>query len=671
MMMTRNASSATRDELVKSVTVPIAGNTSDRLAPALAPIQFRKAWMQSALVALSAALLFVPISAGAQTNGAHYFVDCSQAVAGDGSIAHPWNRLEAISAHLFQPGDVIAVRRDTRCDGALTLHGAGSPAAGVRLTAYGEGPRPKIVATGKDRQAVLLENGAYWQIDSLDIAGGNTYGLLVTGNEDKAQSNIALRNLVVHDVQGGELKEKDNGLVVFLRGSKGQRFDRVLIDNVVAAHTNQWAGIMMGAGKFDSDDEGYNRDVVIRNSVAHDVFGDGIILFRVRNGLIDSSTAWLTGQQPSETTGTPNAIWTWSCTDCAVRNNEAFLTESPGVDGGAYDIDWATTRNAVEKNYAHDTQGYCMAVFGAGYVTHDAVLRQNLCVNNGMSPRMATLQGAIYIRTWNDGKIDGLTVEKNTVIWNPPVQAAPIVNDEGVQLEGTPLAVRENVIRTSSPNLMRSFGDKLLFTRNRYEYHGTQEPFWNWNGRTWHSFRELQAAGAEKDSELHVKAILPSGNSQPLLTAAQTPMDDLAALPGLDGHPPPPAEKAQLWLATWLDLKLDAEGLFAPEAMARLSVLRTLAREYSPRQLQIVVVVPNPKLDRNLSNALLDLDVPSIRFVRASAAMRSIPTLLFDSQDHVVRSWDAASEDVNAAAIGYVVRCELGAPTYSQMDTRP
>jgi len=55
---------------------------------------------------------------------------------------------------MLQPGDVIAVRRDTRCDGALTLHGAGSPAAGVRLTAYGEGPRPKIVATGKDRQAV-------------------------------------------------------------------------------------------------------------------------------------------------------------------------------------------------------------------------------------------------------------------------------------------------------------------------------------------------------------------------------------------------------------------------------------------------------------------------------------------------------------------------------------
>lgn len=600
-----------------------------------------------------------------------YYADCSGAVQGDGSRTHPWNSLDALSKHLFKPSEIVALKRGTQCRGTLLLHGSGSPDGRVRLTAYGEGPRPKIVATNKDTQAVLLENAEYWQIDSLDIAGGNTYGLLVTGDQDRVQSNITLRNLVIHDVQGGELKEKDNGLLVFLRGSKGQRFEHVLIDNVVAAHTNQWSGIMMGAGKFYSDEDGYNRDVVIRNSVAHDVYGDGIILFRVSNGLIDSSTAWLTGQQPSETTGTPNAIWTWSCIDCAVRNNEAFLTESPGVDGGAFDIDWATTRNTVEKNYAHDTQGYCAAVFGAGYVTHDGVLRENLCVDNGMSPRMATLQGAIYIRTWNGGKIDGLTIEKNTIVWDPPVQAAPIVNDEGAQLEGNPLVVRDNLIRTGSPNLMRSFGGELQFTRNRYEYYGRQDPYWNWNGKRWDSLQALQAAGAEAGSELRVKtARLTEGSDRP---AAGPPfaIGPLAGLPGLDGKALPAAEKAQCTLATALDLRLDSDGLFTPEAMARLSALRTLAREYAARQLQIVAVVPDAQLNEALRNALLDLDVPSIRFVQAAAAMGAMPTALIDGNNKVAAQWEAGSSDLNAASLGYAVRRELGAPIYAQMDTRP
>ena len=347
------------------------------------------------------------------------------------------------------------------------------------------------------------------QIDSLDISGGNTYGLLVTGDEDKVLGHITLRNLVVHDVQGGELKSKDNGLVVFLRGSQKQRFDHILVDNVVAAHTNQWAGIMMGAGNFYSDEKGYNRDVIIRDSVVHDVYGDGITLFRVSNGLIDSSTAWLTGQQPTQDVGTPNAIWTWSCTDCAVRNNESFLTESPGVDGGAYDIDWATTRNTVEDNYAHDTQGYCMAAFGAGYVTHDAVLRGNVCVDNGLSPRLARLQGAIYIHTWDNGSIDGLTIEKNTIDWNPPAPAAAVVNDEGTELAGSPIAVRDNVILSTSPLLIRSFGRTLTFSDNRYEYFGLGDPSWTWNGTTGQSLEQLQAAGAEKGAGCRIQPYRP------------------------------------------------------------------------------------------------------------------------------------------------------------------
>lgn len=623
-----------------------------------------------AVFALSALIVLVLLAArcaAAQTPAHRYFLDCSQSANGDGSQQRPWNQIAEVSGHTFLPGDTIALRRGTTCAGSLTLHGSGSPVARIRLTAYGEGPRPKIVAGNQVTQAVLLKDAEYWQIDSFDISGGNAYGLLVTGDQDKVQSHITLRNLVVHDVYGGELKNKDNGLVVFLRGSKAQRFDDVLIENVVAAHTNQWAGIMMGAGNFYSDEAGYNRDVVIRNSVAHDVYGDGIILFRVRGGLIDSSTAWLTGQQPTEVVGTPNAIWTWSCTDCAVRNNESFLTESPGVDGGAYDIDWDTVRNTVANNYAHDTQGYCVAVFGAGYVTRDAVVRGNVCVDNGLSPRMARLQGAVYLHTWNGGVIDGLTFEDNLIDWNPPAPSAPIVDDDGAAFAGSPLVVRNNTIRSTSPLLLRSSSARLTFADNVYQYSGMDRPAWQWNGKTWNSLAALQAAGASLGSRL--QPIPPASQPTRPLNAAFAA--DLRHLVDLDGHTLPPGATATYRLITTLRLQLDGDSLLDPSVMARLSVLRTLAREYDQRQLQILVLVPDPHLTPALRNALLDLDAPRIHFVRAPAARGTQPTLLLDAKDRVTAQWPASFPGFNAATVGYAVRQALGVPIYAQMDTRP
>ena len=626
---------------------------------------------KSILIALFVAALSTGYQAVGQAPATRLFVDCSQAAAGDGSSAHPWNTLDALSAHLFKPGQVSAIKRGTVCQGTLSLHGSGSPDAGVRLTAYGEGARPKIVASNKDTQALLLRNAEYWQIDSLDISGGSKYGLLVAGDQDKVQSHITLRNLVVHDLQGGELKDKDNGLVVFLRGSKLQRFDDVLIEDVVVAHTNQWSGIMMGAGTFYSDEDGYNRNVVIRNSVAHDVYGDGIILFRVRNGVIDSSTAWLTGQQPTQNVGTPNAIWTWSCTDCTVRNNEAFLTESPGVDGGAYDIDWATTRNTVEQNYAHDTQGYCVAAFGAGYVTHAAVLRNNVCVDNGLSPRMARLQGAIYIHTWDGGKIEGLTIENNFIDWNPPAEAAAIVNDDGTELTGSPLIVRNNVIRGTSPLLIKSFGKQLVFAGNRYQYTGLADPCWTWNGRTWHTLSAVQAAGAEKGSQVDVQSASPARDPTQSTAGPKSSMSALGNRTTLDGQLLPAVQKAQYRLVLPFALTLDNDGLLSPDVMARLSVLRTLAREYNPRQLQIVVVVPNAVVTETLRNALSDLDAPSIRFVHASARDGAMSIELVSAQGYIASRWPASLSNFNAAAIGYAVRQALGVPVYAQMDSRP
>jgi len=238
---------------------------------------------------------------------------------------------------------------------------------------------------------------------------------------------FVLRNLVVHDVTG-EPKSKVTGLVVVSISDSAQLSD-VTIDGLFAFNTTQWAGIVVSGGWPTTR----IRNVAVRNSIVHDVAGDGIILFSVEDGLIERSAAWRTGLQPVQTIGTPNAIWTWTCRRCTVRENEGFFSDSPGVDGGVYDIDYANDDNVVENNYGHDAMGYCVAVFAAGgLVTTNSVVRGNTCIGNGRSPKLAKRQGDLFIYTWDGGALDGVRVENNTFYWAPLVDAPVVMMDSAV-----------------------------------------------------------------------------------------------------------------------------------------------------------------------------------------------------------------------------------------------
>jgi hypothetical protein len=151
-----------------------------------------------------------------------------------------------------------------------------------------------------------------------------------------------------------------------------------------------------------------------------------------------------------------------------VRRSEAFLTDSPGVDGGAFDIDYGTDDNVVEENYAHDTQGYCVAVFAAGWVTTNSVVRKNVCAANGLSPRLARRQGAVFLSTWNGGKIHGLQISDNQIFWNPPLATAALVNVADFEGTGT---FERNTIQSESPVTIRS-NSSLRLEKNSISYCG-------------------------------------------------------------------------------------------------------------------------------------------------------------------------------------------------------
>jgi hypothetical protein len=379
-----------------------------------------------------------------------------------------WRTVAKANSFTYQPGDALLLQRSTRCDGMLWPKGSGTEQAPIRLGAYGQGALP-IIAGGSESAGLRLSDQQYWEIENLEVVGGSPYGIHIGGSAP-VMRHFRITNVVVHDVSGTPFT-KDSGLVVIAPDDHAKsRIDDVVVDGVTAYRTSEWAGILVNGAGFDANGaEDHGEHIEVRNSMVHDVAGDGILLARVSGGVLEHNVAWNTGMQETQTIGTPNAIWEWRCRDCRVEYNEGYFTDSPGVDGGVFDIDYGDENNLLDHNFGHDSQGYCVSVFGAdgpgGNSVHSEI-RENTCIHNGRSPRLAERQGAIFLFTWNGGMLDGVEIADNTVIWDPPVRA-PAFQSTAEFTGNRPNRFAGNTIVAVSGSFVSS-ASGTQFSGNRY-----------------------------------------------------------------------------------------------------------------------------------------------------------------------------------------------------------
>ena len=617
-----------------------------------------------ARLALALGLLLPRPAHAERLSSRTFYLDCGKgddAAAGDSPSA-AWGSLDRVSRQAFSPGDRILLRRGTQCEGALWPKGSGQPQAPITLSAYGAGPRPVIKAGSRDA-ALKLFNQQYWEISSLDLSGGQPRGVFISGDKGVLR-HIRLTDLSVHDV-GGEPQTKDTGLVIIAPGAAAQRFEDVSIDGVTAYNTSQWAGILVGTDRFGyPPEESRSAHVTVRNSIVHDVAGDGIVLFGVNHGSIASSAAWRTGMQWRLTLGTPNAIWTWMCRDCAVEGNEAFLTDSPSVDGGAFDMDYGDADNAVRDNYGHDTQGYCVAAFGAaGFHTTGGIIRGNVCERNGLSPRQARNAGAVYLLTWSSGTIDGLVIEGNTILWDPPGATPALVCD--ARSQGLKNLLRDNDIISRSP-LMIDSNDALELSGNRYVRPGSQASSWIYDGRTYGSFEEYR-----RRSRQDAGSTLKTG------PAARPDLDhgpisgDIDRIQDLRGQALPLSRFAGQWaLISFLQKQAGGRGL-EDGSRSRIVTLKSLREQYRAALQSVVVLEPDAQGGAIAADdAVFDWGLED--FVLARPAQAAGPgglrTFLLSPQGRIVRQWRGAA---GPALLSAAVRRELGEPAYSDSPMMP
>lgn len=566
-------------------------------------------------------LCLILFGAAEAASTATYYVDCqsgSDAAAGTTAEA-AWRTTARVSATTFAPGDAVLFQRGTRCSGILWPKGSGEAGRPIRLGSYGRGALP-VVDGGGDEAALKLFNQQGWEIENIETTGGNPYGIHI-GADAGLLRHFRLRNAVVHHV-GGEVKEKASGLVV-IQATGSATIEDVVVDGVIAHHTTQWAGVLVQGASRDNR----ARDVVVRNTVVHDVFGDGIVLFQVEDGTIEKSAAWLTGLQPTQTIGTPNGIWTWRCRRCTVQHTEGFFIDSPGVDAGVYDIDWGCDDNVVQHNYGHDAQGYCASVFGAEKeVTTNSVVRYNVCVNNGRSPRLARRQGDFFIATWDGGAIDGLLVHNNTFYWNPPIDAPAVQMDHADFVGQRPNRFFQNIVHSAVPAMIHS-NTSLRLEGNVYWYAGTDQPRWTYGGDELAKPVGGQLVDPRLDALLRPPAASPPGR-------------EVGALAPSSGQALPEPRPGR-WTLT-----LFPSG--APEEARSLLVFMEAAlAQYGESSLEATVVG--------------DEDWPRER-VRAAAGRSARPGVLLalvSPTGQVVREWRTLA---HPAELGLTLRRVLGPP---------
>ena len=415
------------------------------------------------VVGLAASLMiFSSAPASAQNRAAAtYYVDCSAASNGSGTMASPWNSTAAVNSRSggFAAGDQILLRAGTTCTGTLTPKGSGTSGAPIVLGAYGTGAKPAVVASGQET-ALTLTNQSWWTVTGLDFSGSTRRGVFVTVTSGVARG-ITLRNLSVHDVGGSTLNSKNTGLVVVSpthdpTNSTSARFDQVLVESVVAHDTTMWAGILVGTGT-DADawaatESKRSTNVTVRESTVYNTYGDGIVLFAVNQGLLDHNVAHDIGRQPTKTIGTPVGIWSWACNGCTVQRNEVYKANSPGVDGGAFDIDFFSENTTLQYNYGHDNSSACISIFGAlGYTTTNSVIRYNVCAHNGTES--GTVQQEVYLSVWDGGHIDGVGFYGNTFVTAHGAFFIASYNSDGTLFSGSlPEYFVNNIVYATTSN---------------------------------------------------------------------------------------------------------------------------------------------------------------------------------------------------------------------------
>lgn len=442
-----------------------------------------------------------------------YYVNCTASSNGYGTQSSPWNNLASANAQTLLPGDMLLFNRGATCNGELIPKGSGSNSAVITIDAYGTGALPILDGGTATASTLLLSDIEFYDVKNLAVKGSSNTTVYVTGTVPNGTiHHIHLLNLDVSAVNHVAATRNDSGLIVAYPGGSNEIFDDLLIDGCTAHDTTAGEGISAGANVTSSTSpQLFATNVVVQNNVAHDVYGDGIVVLTLSNGVLQNNVAYNTGKCPSCTGSTPVGIWSWFSQGITTQNNESYLNHTwNNKDGGAFDIDYNNSNNVYQYNYGHDSDGYCLSVFGYGGKgsigpTLNATVRYNICANNA---RKITAVGELYTFTWSRGKLDGVQMYNNTIYLNGVTGTTGIM--DGASYTGTTPNFFKNNLVYSELSTVIAGSSSMLFNNNLYwNAAGTGYSF-VYGGKTYTGFGAYQSGSGQDPRGINADPLLNS-----------------------------------------------------------------------------------------------------------------------------------------------------------------
>ncbi len=416
--------------------------------------------------------------------GVSYHVDAGAGNdARDGlSPATAWRSLEKVNAVELQPGDRVLLKAGSVWTVALRPRGSGAAGRPIELDAYGEGPRPAIHGNGCAGGAVRLENPQHWRVRRLEITnrGGaepRKVGLLVVNRGVGTLGDIEISDCAIHDVEGDLASYRDGkesgGIVLMVNIAKpavSSRWENIRIERNTIRDVGR-SGILMqsrwinrpghpnsiwgGHGEYTA-----SRGVRIAGNRLENIRGDGIVLWCVQGGVVESN---FVRRANDNAFGQGHAgIWPYFCEDTVFQFNEVCETRTK-FDGMAFDFDNGNQRCVYQHNYSHDNEGGFLNMCCDGYAEGN-IARFNVSSNDGCAA------GSRVILVHGNGN-HNYRIHDNTIHFG---RGDPPLFEQGAASTGSTIVLAHNVIVNAGTGSVRA-AQGCRLEGNRYEGPGRLE----------------------------------------------------------------------------------------------------------------------------------------------------------------------------------------------------
>ena len=323
-----------------------------------------------------------------------YYVSCDGNDNLDGlTPATAWKTISRVNKmQRYHAGDRILFRRGDLWKENISLSpkGDGNRNARITIGAWGNGEKPRIIVTGKDKDAVVLCGQSFWSIEDIFVSSAEGSGIAVNSKAGTTIEGISISRVEAYDCSPhyGQREFGHCGIRIGHHNKspllqKNSRFVNILLDQCVA--NNCATGIMVAGKKFHTDEADISKvshDVLIENCIARNLRGDGIIVFSFVNAVIRNCLCYNSCTYSIDDQCTA-AIWTWNVKNGLVRGCESYGHVTPGCDRNPFDSDYNSTNVVFEDNFGHDSYGSAILMCAPGNSNDSTEFRNNKFRNCG------------------------------------------------------------------------------------------------------------------------------------------------------------------------------------------------------------------------------------------------------------------------------------------------